>query len=342
MNVSNVAVARDGSSVIYIVVDGQVRKSTNGGQHFINLSLPKNLIGPPRLISVAPDSSDTVAVVDSCPGGNHVWISTNGGNLWIDTGAPKNSTNAVVTDIAISPAMGAPSPGRHYFVTTADNRPGNTVRGDVMMRTGNLWTGIGGVSTTHDYLAIQASPEYLADQSVCVVGVTPKDGVDFQVINFGAKSVAQTTKFIPAGKVVDFAQPAAPNSIIQADMALGIDAVSMDERIKVAFISIISEILNPLDGIYRVGEGMFERMTVHHNDAGMRVKSLDFDGEGLIAGEYENTNVWISTNPLTVTPSWDKVDPQPAGEREAVVGIKSPNCYIGTSGKRMSGGFFVM
>jgi hypothetical protein len=340
MNVTEVAVARDGSSVIYIVADGTVRKSTNGGQHFINLSLPVSFSVPPRIIAVAPDSSDVVAAVDSHPGGNHVWISTNGGNVWNDTGVPKNSTNAIITGIAISPAMGAPTPGRHYYVTTADNRPGITVRGDVMMRAGNLWTGIGGVSTTHDYMAIQVSPEYLADQSICVIGVTPKDGVDYQIINYGSKSVAQTTKFIPPGKVVDFAMPPAPNSIISVDLAVGIDAVSADERTKVAFVSILSEMLTPTDGVYRVSDQLFERVAIHNQDAGIRIKSLDFDGESLLAGEQESTSTWISSNPLTATPSWDKVDPQPRGEREAVVGIKTPNCYIGTSGK--NGGFFVM
>jgi hypothetical protein len=339
MNVTQVAVARDGSSVIYIIQDGVIRKSTNGGQHFINLSLPKVFPVPPKMIAVAPDSSDTVATIDSHPGGNHVWVSTNGGNAWTDTGAPKSGTNAVITDIAISPAMGAPTPGRHFFITTADNRPGVTIRGDVMMKSGNMWTGIGGVSTTHDYMAIMVSPEYLADQSICVVGITPKDGVDYQVINFGAKSVAQTIKFIPGGKLVDFAIPPTPTSLINVDISVGMD-VSSGEHTKVAFISITSEMLNPIDGIYRVAEGMFERMNVHHNDAGMRVKSLDFDGEWLIAGEYETTNAWVSTNPLTITPSWDKVDPQPAGQREAVVGVKNPGCYIGTTGK--NGNFFVM
>jgi hypothetical protein len=340
MNVTQIAVARDGSNVIYILADGKIQKSTNGGHHFINLSLPKMFPAPPRLLAVAPDSSDVVVVADSSPGGNHIWISTNGGNAWNDTGAPKNSTNAIVTDIAISPAMGAPTPGRHYFVTTADNRPGVTVRGDVMMRTGNLWNGVGGVSTTHDYLAIQVSPEYLADQSICVVGVTPKDGVDYQVINYGAKSVAQTVKFIPPGKVVDFAVPGIDNGVMAADIVIGIDAVSADERTKVAFISVLCSTLTPADGVYRVADQFFEQLTVHNNAAGMRMKSLDFDGQGLIAGEYETTSTWVSSNPLTVTPAWDKVDPHPRGERETMVGIKTPNCYIGTSGK--NGGFFVM
>lgn len=340
MNVTQIAVARDGSNVIYIVADGKIQKSTNGGQHFINLSLPASFSAPPRLLAVAPDSSDVVAVVDGHPGGSHVWISTNGGNVWNDTGVPKNSTNAIITDMAISPAMGAPNPGRHYYVTTADNRPGITVRGDVMMRGGNLWTGIGGVSTTHDYMAIQVSPDYLADQSICVIGVTPKDGVDYQVINYGSKSVAQTIKFIPPGKVVDFAMPPAPNSIIGADMTVGIDAVASDVRTKVVYISILSEMLTPTDGIYRVADQSFERITVHPQDAGLRIKSLDFDGENLLAGEQETTDTWISSNPLAVTPSWDKVDPQPRGEMATVVGIKTPSCYIGTSGK--NAGFFVM
>ncbi len=337
MNVTHLAVARD-NDVVYIVEDGAVRKSTNGGKNFINLSLPKVFSLPPRLIAVAPDSSDTVMVVDSRPGGSHIWVSNNGGNAWSDIGNPKNGINAVITDIAISPAMG--SEGRHYFASIADNRPGVTIRGDVMMKAGNLWTGIGGVSTTHDYMAIKVSPEYLADQSVCVVGVTPKDGIDYQVINYGAKSVALSIRFIGPGNVTDFMEPPAPNSIIKVNLAVGIDAVSMDERTKVAFISVTSHMLTPTDGVYRVFDQFFERLTIHPQDAGIRIKSLDYDGEGLLAGEYESTNVWVCSNPLNPSPAWDKVNP-PAGEREAVVGIKTPNCYVGTSGKK-SGGFFIL
>jgi hypothetical protein len=340
MNVTHVAVARNVPNVLYIIVDGAIRKSTNGGHDFINLSLPKNFAFPPVNITVAPDSSEVVMVLDSHPGGAHIWLSTNGGNLWIDIGNPKGGTNTVITDMAISPAMGGPDPGRHYFVTTADNRAGATIRGDVMMKIGNIWSGIGGVSTTHDYMAIQISPEYLADQSICVVGVTPKDGVDYQIINFGAKSVASTTKFIPAGKIVDYVTPHEPTSILRADIAIGIDAASADERTKVAFISITSFMLSPIDGIYRVSDGMFERMTVHPQDAGLRIRSLDFDGQSLVAGEYERTVSWISGNPLHATPSWEKVDPVPQGQREAVVGMRTPNVYVGTSGK--NGGFFVL
>jgi len=340
MNVTHMTVARDNANVIYIISDGMIRKSTNGGSNFIPLSLPSTFATPALLITVAPDSSDVVAVVDSRAGGSHIWLSTNGGNLWTDIGNPKNGINAVITDIAISPAMGQPTPGRHYFATIADNRPGVTIRGDVMMKIGNNWTGIGGVSTTHDYMAICVSPEYLADQSVCVVGATPGKGIDYQVINFGAKSVAYTVNFIPAGATTDFCVPPAPTSILQADIAIGIDAVSADERNKVAFISVTSSLLNRTDGIYRVFDQIFERLTVHPNDAGLRIRSIDFDGEGLLAGEYESTNVWVCSNPMTVTPAWDKVDPVPAGQREAVVGIRTPNCYVGTSGK--TGGFFVL
>ena len=88
------------------------------------------------MVAVAPDSSDVVMVVDSHAGGSHVWVSLNGGNVWNDFGNPK-TRNAVITDIAVSPAMG--SQGRHYFATIADNRPGVTIRGDVMMKVGNLW-----------------------------------------------------------------------------------------------------------------------------------------------------------------------------------------------------------
>jgi hypothetical protein len=171
------------------------------------------------------------------------------------------------------------------------------------------------------------------------VGITPKDGIDYQVINFGAKTVAQTVKFLPPGPTTDFCAPSAINSIISADIVMGIDAVSADERHKVAFISILTAGLTPTDGVYRVEDEIYERMVVRPNDAGLRIRCLDFDGEGLLAGEYESTNVWVSSNPLTITPSWDKVEPVPAGERQAVVGMRTPNCYVGTSGK--NGGFFV-
>ena len=340
MNVTHIALARDNANVIYVISDKVVRKSSNGGDTFFQLSPPKTFVSPPRIITVAPDSSDVVAVVDSHAGGNHIWLSTNGGNVWNDIGAPKNGINAVITDVAISPAMGPPNPGRHYFAAIADNRPGVTTRGDVMMKSGNQWTGIGGVGGTHDYMALQVSPEYLADQSICAVGATPNDGIDYQIINFAGKSVAFTVKFVSPGTTTDFCVPATPYSVIHADIAMGIDVLAADERVKVAFISVTTNTLSRTDGVYRVFDQLFERLSVHPNDVGLRIRSIDYDGEVLLAGEYETTNVWICLNPLTAAPAWDKSTPPPSGEREAVVGMRRPNCYVGTSGGKS--GFFVL
>ena len=338
MDVTHIAVARDNAGVLYIIGDGQLRKSTNGGSDFISLTLPPSFRLPPRIVAIAPDNSDVVSVVDSHAGGNHVWLSTNGGNLWNDIGNPKNGINAVVTDVAISQDMGSRS--RHYFATTADDRRGITIRGDVLIRLGSHWDVIDGVSSTHDYMAIQLSPDYPTDQSICVIGLTPKDGVDYQVISISARSIAQTIKFIPPGKAADYCRPAAPDSVISADIAVGIDAISAGERHKVAFISITARSPSTSDGIYRVEDEMFEKLAVNPKDNSLRIRCLDYDGEGLLAGEMDSTNVWVSSNPLNIMPAWDKVEPSPPGQREAVVGMRTPNCYAGTSG--LSSGFFVL
>ncbi len=336
MNVASIALARDSSNFIYVIEDDEVYKSTNGGTDFIRLSLPSTFDTPPRLIAVAPDSSETVAVVDCHAGGRRVWVSTNGGIIWNNFGQPKAGTNSVITDIAISPAAGPE--GRRIFAAVADNRPGVTTRGDVVMREGNNWNSAGGLNTTHDYLAIRVSPDFVNDRCVYAVGATPANGVDCQVINTGTKTVESTVNFIPAGKVTEYCVPPNYNSIWCADIAVGVNTVSPEHN-KVAFVSVTSNTLNPADGIYRITGQVFERLTVHPNDLGLRIKSLDFDGDGLLAGEYESTNVWVSTNPMFPNPSFDKVT-VPAGTKEAVVGIRSPNCYVGTSGPR--GGFFIL
>jgi hypothetical protein len=338
MDVTHIAVARDNAGVLYIIGDGQLRKSTNGGSHFITLTLPPSFRLPPRIVAIAPDNSDVVSVVDSHAGGSHIWISTNGGNLWNDIGNPKNGINAVITDIAISPDMGGRS--RHYFAAIADDRHGITIRGDVMIRLGGHWSVIDGVTSTHDYMAVQVSPDYLTDKNICVVGLTPKEGIDYQVINIGSTSITQTVKFITPGTATDYCRPAAPKSVIKADIIVGIDAISADERHKVAFISITSRSPSPSDGLYRVEDEMFEKLTVNPQNSALRIRCLDFDGEGLLVGEMESTNVWVSSNPLNITPAWDKVEPRPPGDREAVVGMRTPNCYAGTSG--IHGGFFVL
>jgi hypothetical protein len=338
MDVTNIAVARDNVGVLYIISDGQLRKSTNGGAHFINLNLPQSFYHPARIIAVAPDSSDVVAVVDSRTGGSHIWVSNNGGNLWNDLGNPKNGINAVITDIAISPVIDGR--GRHYFATIADNRRGVTIRGDVMVRMGSHWAGVDGAGMTHDYMAVQLSPEYATDRSVCVVGATPQDGLDYQVINVKESIVVRTIKFLPPGGIIDYCLPASKNSVIRADIVIGIDALSPEDRHKVAFISVACGKLTPFDGVYRVQDEFFERLNVSPGDSSLRIRCLDYDGEGLLAGELDSTNVWVSSNPMNITPAWDKVEPKPDGEREAVVGMRTPNCYVGTSG--WNGGFFVL
>lgn len=335
MCVNDMAVAYDGST-IYLISDGVLERSTNSGITFFRIPLPPKCILPLLNVAVAPDDKYVIAVSDSRCNGNAFFASTNGGRTWSTFRRPKTGP-LTVTDIAISPMRAGYA--RYYMVSVADNRPGSTALGDVLTRKSNTpyflpWGSVGGVQGSHDYMAIQASPNFASDESICVVGAKPSAGVDYQLISLNTNSVMHTVNFIPAS-TRDFTSYYSRtfNSILSADIALSPDFLASDDAMRTAFISIASNNSPSSDGVYRINHTHARGIKLN-----MGMKSVAFDGNILLAGQYNRTRVWRSKNPMAVAPIFRTVRPLRPGQWEALVRMGGTAKYLGTSG--LEGSFF--
>jgi hypothetical protein len=363
-NITDMAIASDGNT-IYVTSDScsPVYRSTDGGSTFVACT-PTAFAAPPQAIAVAPDLPTVVAVADSTPSGSLVWFSSDGGETWNSLGSPCAS-GTTLTDLALSPPMSGTDPflGRYIFATIADNAAGTVTNGDVMVIGDTLgWApvgdvafdsvlnGVGTVTGTQDYMAIQVSPGFINDRIICVVG-TSATVVSYQTIDTSADE-AYLPVVVVAGMTTDFSLPANSTSIMYADIALPIDCGNPNILPPFrAYVSIASNTIQSTDDVYQVDYVVAPCRLYVPPGNGVSIRSIDFVGDTsctsckLIAGEHVTNKVWYTTNPppqVCATPTWNLSSEPPTGQTDVVVGINPINihtCYAGTSGG--NSGFFI-
>jgi len=168
-NIVDFAVAPDGTTIYLINDDSDpdkdgVYKSTNGGSSFSALTLPSGL-ATPKLVAVAPDDPNAVAVVDDAD--EEVFISNNGGATWASLDTP--AADEVISDIAVSPARSGTLLGRDYVVSTYNT----TGWGDVYVAgSTSAWSGEASRAgfTSYDFTSVALAPNWTGDRVVLAVG----------------------------------------------------------------------------------------------------------------------------------------------------------------------------
>jgi len=184
--VSWLAAASDGKTFYAVdaATNSMYKSAIPGGWAWNLLVLPAGLVPPVRLVAVAPDNPDVIAIVDSTPSvapfaAGAVFLSNNGGATW-SSGFPVGNaalpaTGAMTTSIAVGPARPGTILGRDFFATTANPGGGVILGGDVWaMGLGAVtWTSLSqtlwGVNT-YDFTSVAVGPGYLGDRCITAVG----------------------------------------------------------------------------------------------------------------------------------------------------------------------------
>jgi hypothetical protein len=347
-DVTDMAVANDGNT-IYIISDGHVCKSVDGGENFTECILPGGFVYPALNIAVAPDDPDVVAVSDSSAN-EVVWLSTEGCISWDPMGTPCAGGDTI-TDLAVSPITPGTILGRYFFATIADNAPYAVGLGDVMeIGATTVWAPVcaGLVTGTHDYMAIQLSPVFASDRCICVVGVMPTGvvlfaNVDYQVISIATGVVMQTAPLAADSTTLDYnAAFPGDGEIRYADIALPDDFDITSPGFTRAYVSIGSNPARPTDDVYRIdAPTIVTDLDVQGDMTSTCVRSIDYSGTvsmgTLLAGDHTTNMVWHTTEPTINSPSWITATTPPTGDTDAVVGVHPDfvitlTCYAGTSG----------
>jgi hypothetical protein len=326
MCVTDLAISADGQK-IFMICDGYLFRSINGGVIFAKLALPEKVWYPLTNLAIAPDEPNQLVVSDSRAGGQHVWKSTNGGAAWLTNslGTPQ-SGNTTITDLAITPMV---NNKRWIIATIADNKSGLTDLGTVKCYFDN-WQNINAVSGTHDYLAVQPSTSFTDnnDHWICVVGVKANGVLDFQIIRVPQGTIENTITFDTAGINAGFTTENTAGKIFCADIALT-ENFLQDHMAWVGFTR--SNYPSPVYFIESTYPSICKNDTQTRNLVFMPGEKM------LLVGEYSGTHYWWSQTPNATTPIWYR-SPQFPGEGKTLIRTGAKNVYVGTSGR--NGGFF--
>jgi hypothetical protein len=291
-------------------------KSTNGGMAWANKDVAANHVTiDTDMVAVAVDDANYVATSD----GSDIYISTNGGNSWGDTGFPTASSGATVKGMDISAAG-----PEHVLAVAADD-------GDVYYR--NL-SAVGSWASSSPHmggsgnvtLAVKFSPNFAADAVMTAV-VATATSTYFELASF-------------SGPTPSWGSDAALDSESQiGDTIVATSAViTLDPNYlgsdtgRIAFVGTICATTSD-NGIYRLED---TNSATLRTGADYDIYSIAYDGATLVAGLTGSNVVLRSLNPTDSSPSFASSNTAkgPGYEGNDVsVGFYDTTVVAGTSGE---------
>ena len=367
-NVTGLAVASDGLTIYAIdnVGAGAILRSANGGRTFTVLANPGGAyFAPPRLIAVAPDDPNVVAVVDSTaavPGTNAfglVFITSNGGITWSQLPVVPNAgvTAASVLDVKVGPARAGTLLGRDYLVAVAnDTAPAvNSTRDGQMwiIGAGATWAAVGGPAlSTYDYTSVAFSPNFIGDRAIVGVGSDNATGTYLVMVNqnTGLNIVGPT--LIQATPLdYDAALGGGGAYIITSDIALPIDFDPTAGSGRRVWVGMAAQLATGNTDVFRIDSTTPRKLQIAVD---VDINSISYSGViaggSLFAGERDATGtatagvggVWYTNDPQASFPTWTASSKPPtsdavgAGRALTIVAVApdyqtSKRVYAGTS-----------
>ena len=331
-DVTDIAVASDGNTVYVtvgptaVVATQGVYISTNAGQGFTLLASYAG--AAPLNVDVAPDDPTVVVVND----GTTVWGSTNSGTTWADLAAGGTlfvgtATGGVPQDVCVGPARANTLLGRDYAVALANPAAGVAGGNVEILGTTATWTTVAAVLATHDYMAIDTTPNFVGDRCLVTVGALngATAGVDFQIINSAPPTaIVRTVSFVPAAGITTGDLGVAGTGIVTADIALPADFDPTTGSGRRAYVCTGTATAATSDDVYRIDDTEFRDLDAA-GTGGAQIKSLSFSGtidEGtLVVGYNAATTVKFTSNPQSSIPTWTSCKKNPSGPAAAAATV---------------------
>jgi photosystem II stability/assembly factor-like uncharacterized protein len=311
---------------------GVIYRSSNGGESWSTIQVHDDTDTlTPAFVAVAPDDPNYIAVAAS---NSEVMISSDAGANWDTLGLANGSTNFTVWDLEISVEKG----GNHFVavcgVDTNDND--GEVHSYEIGAIGSNWDEIsadtGYASTPEVAAAVAFSPNFYSDQVlVAVTEDDVTDALELQVYSYnqGNWNSGAFSDF-PADLIQD--TPSDLASIQAASIAMAPDYLGSDEDMRVLFVGLAVDGgtgSTETDGIFRLDN---DDVTTLRDEKS--IYSVAFDGALLVAGRYDDVDIYRSTNALDDSPSTSGStgSREPGGTGMVIVGIAGDTVVAGTSG----------
>jgi hypothetical protein len=337
-SVTDMAISGDGS-VIYIAfadaVNNRIKRSTNGGESWSNIVVVDGT--PPvamtaTYIAVAPDDPNYIAAMNTA---GLVYISDDAGANWDSLGT---CGAGAVYDLELSVEKG----GNHFVAVAGDDgvaAPGNQAElwyyeiGAIAAGWTDAWTNMGGADpavTDESCQAVAFSPNFYSDQVMVAVSFYQNE-INYSMYSFN-------TSTWNSGAFSDFPKNLQQGSddlvtMQSASLALAPDFLGSDDAMRVAFVGVAADPAAADDieseGIFRMDDTDVEVLKDEQ-----AIKSIDFDGDLLVAGHLEEVTIYRSTDPLESSPSVSSSTgtKEPGGVDTVIVGIVGDSVVATTQG----------
>ncbi len=326
-DIVGLAVAEGGLAIYAVAGEAYLYVSTDKGKTWdITLSRYDSSDINANFVAVTPDDPAYIAI---CNTGGDVIISDDGGATFDSLGASGVTT---VKSLDISRES-----GDNHFVAVAGS-DGTNARVAVyeIGAIGAGWNDTsddGGFTAGDTAEAVAFSPNFHSDEiMVAVTSVAATEHADFQMYSFNQGNWNDSAGFadypfdILDGQDDDF------DTFNKASIALSPDYLGSDDDLRIAFVGIAateSSAVNDTSGIFRLEDDDVEALKDEK-----AINSVAFDGSNLLAGRYDDIDVYRSADPLTSSPdvSGSKSYKHPGGDDKVIVGWASDVAVAATQG----------
>jgi hypothetical protein len=321
-------------ATIYAAIAGtpgeKIFKSTNTGETWKELSAAKATTSFPSvnitLVAVAPDNPDMVAAVTET---GTVEYSTNGGSSWTELDAPTATGN--VYDISVSEETGGA-----YYIAVAGNESSLAQLWTIKLAAGEDWEQrydtANGAKSQEAAWAVTFSPNFNTDKVIIVVTANASTDATLQVLWYESPYNwnDDATAFPTYGEGIVISTIGA--ALDKADVAVHPEFLASDEATRIYFVGLAA---STTGGVYRIIDDYQDKEVETWTSASVGpVGSVAFDGTTLIAGDWNNNQVFADDDPMASSPRFERVTTlkQPGGTMKTVVAFSGSDVVAATQG----------
>jgi hypothetical protein len=330
-DVGSLALAADGKTAYATLVGSGIQytllKTTNAGgmwlrnadngtapSHQLPVNNLPNTVTAIKKVAVAPDVADgsVVAIyVDSTAYGKAIYYSADGGATWSDlnpvTDLTMGLTLASVNAIAISPAVagvrtiavaGTDGSGAALFLFDLGGVVGRWV--DATSNNAVNYWNIDNFGDATQVDAVAFSPNFISDRTILAV-TNNATGVKLQLANTVSKAWNQSVYQGTWNKgvvIVPTTTTTFGGTVDAASLSMPSTYLGQDPSSHVVFVALATD-GGTSGGLFRMNDNI---VTTLQTGVYMSV-AYDTSGGKLVAGDYNDNNVWRSDNPLATPPT---------------------------------------
>ncbi len=330
LDVCDFAIADDGTTIYAVpgnsISEKVLYKSIDAGISWTAFSVDIKA----DLVAVAPDNRNMVAIASSTT--PEVYLTLDGGTNWDTLGTPQGGTTIAdaIYDIAISAARQSV-----HYIAAAGKEASNAANvwyfgsGLVVPSWQDTRT-LPGYESGNEVTAVEFSPSFSLDAAMLAISGNYSVGIHLQIMDVIAKKWNDSASYFnyPCTVVAN----SGITGLSSASLALDPNYDATDDDTRKVFIGLTVEgnaSARATSGIYR-----FVDTTEKQLQTNINIHSVAFSGYYLVAGSYDSTTVYRSTNPSSTSPTvlTSTTTKGPGGDNKVIVDWLGSNVMAGTSG----------